>query len=518
LNTPLEQGDIIDGGSGYALNDKLRLEDYASGDKRLSLFIVTRVDASGKILALRQSNEAKEVESLLDPTGAPVDYALVYQSAGPSAVTGSGAIIRIRKQNISYSGLPVQIVRYVLSGGVGSIFRVSRNPIVVPANYYHTMLGINMRSETGGVRIKEGSTGFFDDKNINPIVFKWNYSALLVKAFRGEIDPRIKSPNRVPAFFMFDGGFNTIVGTTIQPSLSYPVADIIEASTVFTEGERIDIIERPEILSPILGYEDVDVKQAMYDLMEYRVYQGIPDEYRPIGPGSGMTLFLDAGTECTDATVELCQRSFSRRFNNPNVTWDIGGYLNRATGKNVTFVKFIADNLFAHVNRTHINKPFVMGPTGILPSQYSSFFPDMDEVDWEAREKKYNSGGNIWYPDANGVLMRRSQRTVYKDAETSDFVQENNMRTLSRMIFMAQQHINSYLLEYSDDGVLQTLNDELNNMFSKWSGRLVQKFKIKFERTLNTDGGEIVVCQFDVWFRGMILRVPIIVNVNRREG
>ena len=105
-----------------------------------------------------------------------------------------------------------------------------------------------------------------------------------------------------------------------------------------------------------------------------------------------------------------------------------------------------------------------------------------------------------------------------RDAETSDLVQESNMRTLSQLVYLLQNKIDSYLLEYNDDAVLKTLSDECNNMFSNWVGSLVQALDISFERDINIDGGDIVVCYVNVTFRGLILRVPIIVNVNRRES
>jgi hypothetical protein len=55
------------------------------------------------------------------------------------------------------------------------------------------------------------------------------------------------------------------------------------------------------------------------------------------------------------------------------------------------------------------------------------------------------------------------------------------------------------------------------NRFSAWPGNLVDTLDISFERDINpTDGGDIVVCYCNVSFRGLFLRVPIIVNVNRR--
>ena len=164
-----------------------------------------------------------------------------------------------------------------------------------------------------------------------------------------------------------------------------------------------------------------------------------------------------------------------------------------------------------------VNKPFTGKYSNIAPTEYSSFFPDIDTTDWELRELLYNSGGNTWIMDINGNLQRQSQRTLDRGDGTSDLIQESNMRTLSQLVYLLQNKINSYLLEYNDDGVLNTLKDEVDNMFSNWVGNLVQDLEINFKRDINPeDGGEIVVCYVKVVFRGLILRVPIIVNVQRR--
>jgi hypothetical protein len=411
---------------------------------------------------------------------------------------------------------PVQIKRYTITGSLGTLFRIQNDPTQIPANYYSKSYGINPSSEVGGIRLTGGSTGFFDDTEISEIEFKWRYSALLVKAFRGYIDPRIQSPTRCPAKFMFDGGFNTIVGSTILPYLQYTPADIINASIIFTEDEKEEILFHPEIIAG-LKYEDIDVKQAMYDTMIYRIYQGMPEDMRPVGPGSGLSLHLDSGV--TDAnTAMLVNTSFAKRFDNPNASWDIGGWVDVETGLSFTFTKQIVDNLINHCRQTSVNKPYVGSYSTITPDRYISYFPDVDTTDWELRELLYNSGGNAWIMGVDGSLTRRSQRTLIRDAATSDLLQESNMRTLSQLVYMLQNKIDSYLLEYNDDAVIKTLSDEVNNMFSNWIGNLVDDLKIMFYRDLNTDGGEILVCEVNVTFRGLVLRVPIIVNVNRREN
>ena len=412
------------------------------------------------------------------------------------------------------------IVRYSITGSIGSLNRAQVINNAIPVNYYTNNFGENPSTEAGGFRLDGGSTGFFDD-DISSIEFKWRYSELLVKAYRGEIDPRIMSPARCPAKYMFDGGTNTIVGQNIVGNVSYRPVDIINASTIFTEEEKDEILYDESIVTSFIDdfttTNDIDVKQAMYDLMVYRCYYGMPEEKRPIGPGYGLSLHLDAGiTNAT--TTSLVNSSYKKRFTNPNASWDIGGYTSSVNGVTYTYTKWIVDHMIAHCKATSVNKPFVMTYATIPNDEYTSFFPDLDITDWDMRELLYTSGGNAWVPDINGNLMRRSQRTMKSDNELSDLVQESNMRTLSQLCYILQNTIDEKLYEYNDDGVLKTLTDLCNNKFSNWVGNLVEGLEISFERDINPlDGGEIVVCYCNVTFRGLILRVPIIVNVQHRN-
>lgn len=493
-------------GTNYAVGD---IVNITGAETTLT---ITEVNEGGAVVKFTVSQPIGGEPSDITGVGVTTSCA-VDRDPAPSGLTVD---ITTTKRPDTYSGTPKEIIRYMVSGVQGSIFRLSKEYTQIKANYYSDDYGINMTSEVGGIRIKNGSTGFFDDESMNEIEFKWRYSALLVKAYRGELDPRIMSPNRVSAKFLFDAGHNTIVGQTILPYMTYTPNDVINASTIFTADEKDEIMYNPEIIAN-LSFEDIDVKQAMYDLMVYRCYQGIPEDKRPIGPGSGLSLHLDSGV--TDAnTALMVNTSFKKRFNNPNASWDIGGWVDSSSLITYTFTKRIVDNLVRHSKQYSINKPYVGKYTTITPDEYSSFFPDIDTTDWELRELLYNSGGNAWIPDINGNIIRRSQRTLSHDSETSDLIQESNMRTLSQLVYLLQNKIDSYLLEYNDDGVLKTLSDEVNNMFSNWVGNLVDALDIQFQRDINIDGGEIIVCYCNVTFRGLILRVPIIVNVNRRDS
>ena len=419
-------------------------------------------------------------------------------------------------QVIGDNFIPKDIVRYMVTGSIGSIFRVQEETtVVIPNDYYSNNYGINITSNYGGVKLHDGYTGFFDDA-LNDIEFKWRYSQLLVRAYRGQLDPRIMSPVRCAAKYLFDGGTNTIVGQTVLPSIQYTPAELINASTIFTADEKDEIMLHPNIIT--WDSADIDVKAAMYDLMVYRCYYGMPESKRPLGPGYGLSLHLDGGMSDSISATAI-NNSFLKRFDNPNGSWDIGGYVSSVDGNSYTFVKRIADNLTRHCKSTTVNKPFTGNYTMIRPTEYLSFFPDLDVTDWDYRELLYNAGGNVWVPDVNGNLVRKSQRTLMRSSSTSDLLQESNMRTLSQLCYLLQNKLEEKLFEYTDDSVLKTISDEVNNMFSNWAGNLVESLQIEFARDIDPiDGGEVVVCYVNVTFRGITLRIPVIVNVNRRSS
>ncbi len=436
--------------------------------------------------------------------------------ADDSYATATSKSIKVLKA----SGSPYAIKRYIVSGSLGSLFRIAPDETEVPANYYNEEeYGILLNSEAGGVPITGGYTGFFDDEDMNPIVFKWKYAALLTRAFKGELDKTILSPTRCPAKYLFDAAYNTIVGSNIVPELRYTPEELINASTVFTEDEKEEILFNKSLLEGI-GSEpdDIDVKAAMYELMDVRVFQGIPEDFRPVGQGSGLSLHLDSGV-VDDNTLQLVANSFAKRFSSYNASWDIGGYQDPVTGLKFTYTKWIVDHLFTHMAQYTVNKPFANKYAVIPPSSYISYFPDIDTINWDERSAAYKAGGNTWVVDPNGNLTRQSQRTLYRVADTSDLIQESNARTLSQLVYLLQNKINTYILEYSDDDTLKTMTDDCNIMFQNWVGSRVEDLDISFERDINPeDGGDVVVCYCAVTFRGLVLRVPIIVDVRRRQS
>ena len=531
----------------FAVGDSLVAKStHDDTDINTITFIVDAVDADGKIKRIsvngysfapytgtdwdsdHKTNQIFGDFGAQASPGAEITAVNVVSSNDSAKVAGTIIInhkdLRVTDISSAVNSIsvePTSITRYAITGSTGSLIRIQIDNTSIPENYYTGNFGLNPSSNSGGVQLERGSTDFFDDPTISDIEFKWRYSELLVKAYRGELDPRIMSPVRCPAKYLFDGNNNTIVGQTILPNVTYKPYDIINSSTIFTDDEKEAVLYDNSLVAFVDTYStsnDIDVKQAMYDLMVYRCYYGMPESMRPIGPGFGLSVHFDAGI--TDYnTAMLVNESFNRRFNNPNASWDIGGYTDATNGITYTYTKWIADNLIKHCKANSVNKPFVMEYASIPNDRYISFFPDLDVTDWDLRELLYNSGGNAWVPDINGALIRRSQRTMFTDNETSDLLQESNMRTLSKLCYELQNMIDGAMYSYTDEGVLQTLTDLCNNRFSTWSNNLVESLDISFERDINPlDGADLVVCYCNVTFRGLFLRVPIIVNVNRRTS
>lgn len=490
---------------GWTIGERCTL---TTGNATLQ-FEVTKINPNdGTALAVKPINN----NSSTSPTKITGEQTLVSVSDNQRVLT----VTFTEADNYPFAAksdaTPKNITRYVISGVLGSLWKLALDGVVIPDDYYSPTYGINMSSEFGGVALDKGSAGFLDDPDVNEIVFKYKYAELLVRAFRGKIDPSIMSPIRVPAKFMFDAGYNTVIGSSFITSMSHTVEDWINGSVVFNDDEKEEILFNPDLIAS-LSPADIDVKQALYDLMIIRIYDGIPEDKRPIGPGSGFNVLFDSCT--TDgATAAALNKSFATRFTNPNGSWDIGG-LTTPTGYTYTFVKRVVDNLVNHCKTYSINKPFTGDYTTIAPTEYSSIFPDIDADNWTYRELMWNSGGNAWLPDSNGYVKRSSQRTFYED-ETSDLLWESNMRTLSQLTYLLRQKIEHYLFEYSDDSTLKTMKTECDTMFSNWVGSLVDELNIEFEHGLNTDGGDIVICRVRVVFRGLVIRVPIIVDVQRR--
>lgn len=563
--------DSANAGIGYTVGDRVRITSADGGEEisQVVVFNITEVvqvevtptegdpfyTTAAKTITINKSDigtgvitagtyDTTPIYDLLTGENAPADWPVdgtsnkYYKLSGSDYVpvtsedvyakdtfyqtstTGTGLKIVVADTDINIdtgSVNPDYIQRYVITGTQGSLYRFTLNPVAIPNDYYSASYGTNPSSELGGISVKNGYAGFFDD-NISDIEFKWKYSELLVRAFRGELDPRIKSPVRCPAKFLFDGATNTIIGQNILPYMTnVPAIDVINASTIFTEDEKEEALLDQTITANLDAGADIDVKQAMYDLCVWRCYDGIPEDKRPIGPGSGLSLHLDGGINDA-STMLLINDSFAKRFANPNVSWDIGGYT-ALDGVTYTYQKWVVDHLFAHIQGTTINKPYTGIYTNISPENYTSFFPDIDATDWELRELYYKAGGNAWIMDVNGNLQRKSQRTLYTAASSSDLYQESNMRTLSQLCYLLKNKIDQYLLEYNDDGVLKTLHDEVMNIFSGWVGTLVDSLEITFERDTDpNDGGDLLVCYCKVTFRGLILRVPIIVDVQRRTN
>ena len=417
------------------------------------------------------------------------------------------------------NAIPESITRFNIRGTNGSLYKFAKANVDVPNDYYTDTYGIKLDSESGGVKIIEdsGSTGFFDDyKNgkLDSVVFKWKYSALLVKAFRGGFDSRIRSTHQVSAAYLFDANFNTTYGVELTDDSSYTVKEIIESSSIFTPEEKEMILNNPEILESVIDVpEDIDVKQAMNDLAIERNYNGIPEGKRPVGYGSGFQVYFDVGTGDYEENLKVYE-SMSSRFDNTNFSCDIGWW--EEGGFKYTYPKRIIESLFSFCDAAgNINKPFVLAATTISPDRYTSYSPAIEGNEWELKEEIYNKGANVWCIDSNNNLQRQFQHTFSSIDESSSMVQESNQRTLNVLVKTIERIVEKYIFQVDEDGVWKTAIDECNTKFVGWKGNIVKDYNIERRVMEAPDGTAISTLYVTVSFRNLILQIPVIVNIEK---
>lgn len=416
------------------------------------------------------------------------------------------------------AGVPNDITRFNIKGTKGSLYKSTKYG-AIPYDYYTDTYGIKLDSENGGVKMiaDSGYTGFFDDYangTIDTVAYKWKYSALLVKAFRGGFDSRIRSTHQVQAAYLFDANFNTTYNIQLDDDSSYTIKEIIQASSIFTADEKEEVLNNPELLEAIIDVpEDIDVKQAMCDLAIERNFDGVPEDKRPVGNGSGFQVYFDVGTGDYEENMRVYE-SMAERFDNENFVCDIGWW--EEGGFKYTYPKRIIESLYSFcVSSGNINKPFVLAPTNISPDRYTSYSPAIEGNEWTLKEEIYNKGANVWCIDSNNNLQRQFQHTFSSVDESSSMIQESNQRTLNVFVRTIKEVMQKYIFQYDEDGIWRSAIDECNTHFVGWKGTIVKDYSIERQVFELPNGTEQPVLWVTISFRGLILSIPVIVNIEK---
>ena len=389
---------------------------------------------------------------------------------------------------------------------------------------------------SAGSRLMGGSDGDFEEISTDggsraptAAEMKLLLSREYVKAFRGQKDRKILSPARMDLDFIFDANYNMCAESSLV--LDNETSAIYSNSTILTDEDyaALAVIGNNGIS---IGDADLNVKQAMYDLNEFRNRNGMTVGQEKFG--AGCLLHLDCGMiGIKDMTVNYELMDIINAlsgFTSRCCSIDLGYYQifdpNTSRRISVTVGYFLAKKLIPHLVVNGLNKPFtytygqmtaIQRTTSLTVSGdmiRDTFRPDIDLIDWDVKEALYNSRINYYIVSEEGrVVQRACQNTRQTDA--SALLEENNVRVLNSLKKSLEKACRSYLYNWNEPEVRKGYTDTQMENFRPWIGTLVQDLSISFQANEWEQERMIMHCYAIVKFRDIVKRIIVGINIQR---
>ena len=393
---------------------------------------------------------------------------------------------------------------------------------------------------SGGIALKGGSDGLFETVTSNGVTrapseaeMKLLLAREQVKAFRGLKDPRIKSPYRIWLDFIFDANYNMTSGDDTEGlNLEDSTRAVYGNSTVLTDADyrSISVLGAAQEIDT----SDINVKEAIYDLISLRNKNGMPNAP---DEGAGCSVHFDCGlvgmksatasselNDIIDAFDKIRGRAFSI---------DLGYYtiFDPNTGRKVpvTVAYFIAQNMIPFILTNGLNAPFVFNKASLVSVQNNdayaapgsmirdSFKPDIDNIDWDVKEKLYNSRINYWVTTDEGRYIQRACQNT-RQLQASELLEENNTRVLNALKKGLEAAARGYLYGWNTDVARKGYTVTQMNIYRPWIGTLVKDLDIYFTANQFEETRMLMRCVADVEFFKIAKRISLVININRSNG
>lgn len=390
---------------------------------------------------------------------------------------------------------------------------------------------------TAGIRFKGGFDGDFEEISVGgtkraPTAseMKLLLSREYVKAFRGEKDRKILSPARVDLDFIFDANYNMTSDGTL--TVDAATNNMYSNSTVLTDEDyaALSVLSNNGVT---MDYDDLNVKQAMYDLNEFRNRNGMTVSQ---DMGAGCLLHLDCGlvgAKNMSVNYELMDIiNMMSGFTGRSTSIDLGYYEifdpNTRRRIKVTVSYFLAKKLIPHLMTNGLNKPFTYTFAQLNAIQRTSaltvsgemirdtFRPDIDLIDWDVKEALYNARINYYITSEEGRVVQRAVQNT-RQTEASALLEENNVRVLNSLKKSLEKNCRAYLYNWNEPEVRKGYTDTQMEIFRPWIGTLVQDLQITFTANEFEQQRMIMHCYAIVKFRDIIKRIIVEINIQRPD-
>ena len=396
--------------------------------------------------------------------------------------------------------------------------------------------GVNV-TKSSGIIFAGGHDGDFEEISVDGVTrapseaeMKLLLSREYVKAFRGAKDRKILSPARVNLDFMFDANYNMTSDSTLN--IDDSIASLYNNSTVLTDSDyqALTVLVKSGVS---FNFSDLNVKAAMYDLNQFRNKNGMTISS---DLGAGCSLYLDCGLvgiKNLGVNYELMDIiNMMEDFTGRATSIDLGWYsiYDPVTRKKikVTATYFLAKNLVPHIIREGLNKPFVYKHAQLTAIQRSStltvtgnmirdsFRPTIDLIDWDVKEKLFNSRINYYITSEEGRIVQRAVQNT-RQLDASALLEENNVRVLNTLKKGLEAACQGYLYDWNEPEVRKGFTDTQMEIYRPWIGTMVQDIDIKFEANEWEQERMIMHCYCIVKFRDIIKRIILEIGIQRPD-
>ena len=303
-----------------------------------------------------------------------------------------------------------------------------------------------------GIPLSGGSDGAF--ANADSLTRQAAINAVLVKAFKGEIDKSILSRRRVPADVILDAAY------------------------------------------------DAEVKRALVDLAVSRNASGL---YLDAGHLSTAAQALDWAEEMINMAPWLLSKNVQcYKVRDP--------FTYRPMTVSITY--HFATAIPAHFKNKGRHIPFA-GPdvriTNMIPG---TLLPVIDSDDKELKEQLYVKRVNFFECVSENIFQRGAQTTAQNI--WSDLSEEHNMHELFDIKRVIEDYATSRIYNFAEVEDRNRFTEDARMLFANRIGTRLRSLDVRFEMNKWEEERSILHCYIEVIFKTIAKRVIVEIDINKR--
>lgn len=322
------------------------------------------------------------------------------------------------------------------------------------ANDYTTTAIVDF-SDVSGIGLENGSDGAFETPRLGKTV-QDEINECYIKAYNGEYDKRVLSPNRLAVTAFWDAGYDF--------SVKQVLAQLVEARNdcrVFFDVGIINSLSEAVVNNLITKYAGFNSFSQSIDVHHY----DIRDEY-----------------------------------SKKKVT--------------VTISYFLSGLYIDHIVRYGIHVPFVKERCTLSGHVKDSLGPVVEEWETDVMEKLNDNRFNYFTCIDENVFRRAIQNT--RQVEVSDLLEENNAAIYYELKRSLTRDADSQIYNFADERLRQEFIEVEKAKYASWVGTRLESFDISFAESEYEFNHKILHLYASVVFRGLTKIVLIEIDINKR--